>query len=180
MRVFFVRSRSCSFLLTGCEHLIGQFPRTTGSNLARHPCWRTLKTKCIGVAKAVKTVVLCARLRAWSRGCDDSRGDTRLARGLPFGSMPCVLPPRPMPQGLVTEGGDRDGTYRTLSTYSPTNSVNGWRHHHSLGEAVTPAISPVGAAPELRNVAVAEPQLHRQTFLMSWCSDAVAEGVGDS
>jgi hypothetical protein len=55
-------------LITGCEHLIGQFPRTTGSNLARYPCWCTLKTKCIGVAKAVKTVVLCARLRAWSRG----------------------------------------------------------------------------------------------------------------
>ena len=54
--------------LTGCEHLIGQFPRTTGSNLARHPCWRPLKTTCIGVAKAVKTVVLCARWRAWSRG----------------------------------------------------------------------------------------------------------------
>jgi len=54
--------------ITGCEHLIGQFPRTTGSNLARHPSWRTLKTKGIGVAKAVKTVVLCARLRARSRG----------------------------------------------------------------------------------------------------------------
>ena len=24
--------------LTGCKHLIGLFPRTTGSNLARHPC----------------------------------------------------------------------------------------------------------------------------------------------
>ena len=35
-------------------------------------------------------------------GCDDSSGDTRLARGLPFGRMPGVLPPRPMPQGLVT------------------------------------------------------------------------------
>ena|ERR1043166_9933624 len=52
----------------GCEHLIGQFPRPTGSNWARPPWWRTLKTTGIGVAKAVKTVVLCARLRAWARG----------------------------------------------------------------------------------------------------------------
>src|SRR5262245_3383732 len=34
--------------------------------------------------------------------------------------MPCVLPPRPMPRGRVTEGGDRDGTCRTSSRCSPT------------------------------------------------------------
>jgi len=28
-------------------------------------------------------------------GCDDSSGDTRLTRGLPFGSMPLLRPPAP-------------------------------------------------------------------------------------
>ena len=34
-------------------------------------------------------------------GCDDSSGDPRLARGLPFGSMSVVRLPHPMPEGFV-------------------------------------------------------------------------------
>ena len=39
-------------------------------------------------------------------GCDDSSGDTRLARGLPFGSMPLVRPPPPMPEDIVLREGE--------------------------------------------------------------------------
>ena len=34
-------------------------------------------------------------------GCDDISGDTRLVRGLPFGSMPLVRPPPSMPEDIV-------------------------------------------------------------------------------
>ena len=40
--------------LTGCKHLIGLFPRTTGSNLARHSCWGTLKTNASGCYRPSK------------------------------------------------------------------------------------------------------------------------------
>ena len=39
-------------------------------------------------------------------GCDDISGDTRLARGLPFGSMPLIRPPHPMPEGIVQREGE--------------------------------------------------------------------------
>ena len=39
-------------------------------------------------------------------GCDDISGDTRLARGLPFGRMPLVRPPHPMPEGIVQREGE--------------------------------------------------------------------------
>ena len=39
-------------------------------------------------------------------GCDDSSGDTRLARGLPFGSMPLGHPSHPMLEGSVQREGE--------------------------------------------------------------------------
>ena len=42
-------------------------PASGGTGPSPYP-FAYLKDKGIGVAKAVKTVVLCARLQAWSRG----------------------------------------------------------------------------------------------------------------
>src|SRR5262245_25237394 len=73
--------------LTGCKHLIGRCPRTTGSNLARHAFWRTLKTKASGCQRPLKQWCLVPVCKHGHGGGDDSNGDTRLARGLPFGRM---------------------------------------------------------------------------------------------
>src|SRR5690349_7957761 len=87
--------------LTGCEHLIGRFPRTTGSNLSCHPLSPTFKTKASGGQRPSKPWCFVPVCEHGHGGCDDSSGDTRLARGLPFGSMPLIRPPRPMPEGIV-------------------------------------------------------------------------------
>lgn len=92
---------SNAFPLTGCKHLIGLFPRTTRSNLVRHPCWRILKTNALGCQRPSKQWCFVPVCEHGHGGCDDISGDTRLARGLPFGRMPWIRPPRPMPEGIV-------------------------------------------------------------------------------
>jgi hypothetical protein len=64
----------------------------TGSNLSCRPLWRTVQTEASGCqrpSKQGRRVPVCTHGHG---GCDDSSGDTRLGRGLPFGRMPCVLP----------------------------------------------------------------------------------------
>ena len=65
----------------------------TGKSRGAPPPFAYGQDSSVGLSQAVKTVAPCARLCAWSRGgCDDSRGDTRLARGLPCGRMPLDTP----------------------------------------------------------------------------------------
>src|SRR6516162_9252571 len=88
------------YLITGCEHLIGRLPRTTGSNLSCRPLSPTLKTKASGCQRPSKQWCFVPVCEHGHGGCDDSSGDTRLKRGLPFGRMPWIRPPRPMPEGI--------------------------------------------------------------------------------
>ena len=85
---------------TGCKHLIGRFPRTTGSNLARPTFWHTLKTNASGCHRPLKQWCLVLVYKHGHGGCDDNSGDTRLARGLPFGRMSVIHPPHPMPDKM--------------------------------------------------------------------------------
>src|SRR6266516_7718615 len=82
------------YVITGCEHLSDRCSRTTGSNWSYRTLSPTLKTKASGCQRPSKQwrfVPVCAHGHG---GGDDSSGDTRLARGLPFGRMPVVRPPR--------------------------------------------------------------------------------------
>ena len=90
----------------GCEHLIGGFPRTTGSNLAHHTFWRTLKTNAPGCQRPLKQWCLVPVCEHGHGGCDDINGDTRLGRGLPFGRISVIRPPPPM-SGELREGGTK-------------------------------------------------------------------------
>ena len=79
----------------------------TGKSLGAPPPFAYGQDRRVGLSKAVKTVAPCARVHAWSRGgCDDSSGDTRLARGLPCGRMPLGHPSHPMPEGSVQREGE--------------------------------------------------------------------------
>lgn len=132
-----------------------------GQSLVLPYPFASLQDKGIGVSKAVKTVALGARVQAWSHGhggCDDSSGDTRLARGLPFGSMPWVRPPHPMPADIV----QREGEERARATRRPGSGHQRQRrsrrvrpapfeplHLHAAGIAVG-ATEPWGAVPAER------------------------------
>ena len=79
-------------------------PRTTGSNLAHAVLWRILQTKASGCQRPLKPWCLVPVCEHGHGGCDDISGDTRLARGLPFGRMLLLRPPPPMPEGRATRG----------------------------------------------------------------------------
>src|SRR5215831_15929638 len=64
------------------------------------PLSRTLKPEALGCQRPSNQGCLVPVCEHGHGGCDDSSGDTRLARGLPFGSMPLVRPPPPMPEDI--------------------------------------------------------------------------------
>ena len=84
-----------------------------------HTLSPTFKTKASGCQRPSKPWCFVPVCQHGHGGCDDNNGDTRLARGLPFGSMPSGLP---RTRGFRDrhEGGGRDGTCSRSSRYSPT------------------------------------------------------------
>ena len=65
------------------------------------PLSPTCKTKASGGQRPSKQWCFGPVCAPGHGGCADSRGDTRLARGLPCGSMPVVRPPPPMLEDIV-------------------------------------------------------------------------------